>query len=272
RCRAPGRSFRPESGSRSGADRRVAAGRGPRRRPPPTDGRRAGPGSVGRTGRCRGRRAGRARRARPARRPRWAPPGRPRGRWSRQSLRGLPGVRPLAVLAVGRIIVVGADGDELVQRVEIVDEELSVEVIQLVLEGPSEEPGSGDLDLLAVPVLGYDPDLLPARDVGVVAGQRKAALEVAIVAGRPNDLRVHELVERVADLDDAGLEGLTQLGRRQPDAGGVAHRVGEIIEQPMEELPEAVDRQALQPEARITEEDDRADAHGRESSIAIRRF
>ena len=93
------------------------------------------------------------------------------------------------------IVAVGADRDQLVHRVEIVDEQLAVEVVELVLERPAEEPGSGDLDLLAVAVLGDDPDVLAPGDVGVVAGEREAALEVAVVAGGPDDPRVDQLVE-----------------------------------------------------------------------------
>ena len=56
--------------------------------------------------------------------------------------------------------------------------------------------------------------------------------------------------------------GLAELRRGEPDAGRVAHRVGQVVEQAVQEPAEAVDRQALEPEARVTEEDDRADAHG----------
>ena len=55
-------------------------------------------------------------------------------------------------------------------------------------------------------------------------------------------------------------------GAASPTPGRVAHRVGHVVEQPVEELAEAVDRQALQPEPRVTEEDDRSDAHGRQYS------
>ena len=65
----------------------------------------------------------------------------------------------------------------------------------------------------------------------------------------------------VLDLDHARLQGLAQLRCRQPDPRRIAHRVGEIVEQPMEVLAETVDRLALQAQAWITEENDRADAH-----------
>ena len=88
---------------------------------------------------------------------------------------------------------------------------LPVEVVQLVLERPAEQPGARDLDLLADAVLGDDPDLLVAGDVGDVARDRQAALEVAVVAGGAHDLGVDELVQVVLDLDDAGAQRLAEL-------------------------------------------------------------
>ena len=77
----------------------------------------------------------------------------------------------LAALTVVAVVIAGIDRDELVHRAEVIDEELPVEVIELVLEGPPEQSRAGNLDLLAVPVLGDDPDLLSPRDIGVVARQ-----------------------------------------------------------------------------------------------------
>ena len=109
-------------------------------------------------------------------------------------------------------------GDQLVHRLEVVDVELAVEVVELVLERAPEQPGPGDLDLLAVAVLGDDPDPLAAGHVRDVARDRQAALEVAVVAGRADDPRVHQLVELALDLDDAGLQRLAELRRGEPDA------------------------------------------------------
>src|SRR3954462_12294917 len=91
--------------------------------------------SARRTDRCRGRSSAPA--ARAAR--------------SRQGPGGLVRVGGLVVVVIAR------DRDELVHRVEVVDEELAVEMVQLVLERAAEESRSGDLDLLAVPVLSDDP-------------------------------------------------------------------------------------------------------------------
>ena len=66
----------------------------------------------------------------------WSPlgtrPDPPAGRPSREGLRGLPRVLPLAVAGV--VVLALADRDQLVHRPEIVDEELAVEVVELVLE------------------------------------------------------------------------------------------------------------------------------------------
>ena len=123
------------------------------------------------------------------------------------------------------------------------------------------QPGPGDLDLLAEAVLGDDPHALPPGHVRHVARDGQAALEVAIVAASADDPRVHQLVELVLDLDDADLQRLTQLGRGQADPGRVAHRVGEVVEQLVQVLAEAVDGLPLQPKARVAKEDDRSDAH-----------
>ena len=52
-----------------------------------------------------------------------------------------------------------------------------------------------ELDLAAQSVLGHDPDLLLARDVGDVARDRQAPLEVAILPVGFHDLGVDQLVE-----------------------------------------------------------------------------
>ena len=136
-------------------------------------------GSAGRRRRCRGRPFGPAR-CRAVRPHRQAPP-----RASREDLRGLP--RVARMLGVSASSSSSSDPTGISSSIdfEVVDEQLAVEVVELVLERPAEQPGPGDLDLLAVPVLGHDPDLLAPRDVGVVARQRQAALEVAVVAGWP---------------------------------------------------------------------------------------
>ena len=128
----------------------------------------------------------------------------------------------------------------------------------------AEQPRSRDLDLLPAAVLGDDPDLLAAGDVGDVARDREAALEVAVVALGADDPRVDQLVELALDLDDAGLQRFAELRRREADARRVAHRVGEVVEQLVQVLAEAVDRLALEAQPGVAEQDDGADTHGGE--------
>jgi hypothetical protein len=70
-------------------------------------------------------------------------------------------------------------------------------------------------------------------------------------------------VELTANLDDARLQRLANLRRRQADPGRLAHRLGHVVEQLVEVFPEAIDGQALQSKARIAEENDRSDTHRR---------
>src|SRR5512139_1700679 len=66
--------------------------------------------------------------------------------------------------------------DQVIERVEVVDVQLALEVVELVLERTAQEPAPGHLDLPAMAVLGDDPDALAACHVGDVAGDRQAAL------------------------------------------------------------------------------------------------
>src|SRR4029079_19726816 len=175
------------------------------------------------------------------------------------------GARRLADLVL--VLVLGPHDHQLVHRVEVVDVELAVEAVALELERPPEQPGPGDLDLLAEAVLGDDPDSLAAGHVGDVARDREAAFEMAAVALGLDDARVDQLVELTFDLDDAGLHRLAELRGGQAHARCVAHRVGEIVEQLVQVLAEAVDRLALEAETRVTKKNDRPDTHGR--SICI---
>ena len=112
-------------------------------------------------------------------------------------------------------------------------------------------------------VLGHDPDLLPPGDVGHVARDRQAALQVAVLAVGADDARVDQLVQLALHLDHAGTHGLADLGRGQADAGGMAHRFGQVVEQLVQVLAEAVDGLALQAQPGVAEKDDGSDAHGR---------
>ena len=138
--------------------RRVGPARSPRRRARAEGDPRPRRGS--------GRRTPRSRR-------RSFAPGRPpaRGPDRRSCQCGCPdarrrsGRRPPAssAAAVGGdilFVVAEPDRDQLVHRVEVVDVQLAVEMVELVLERPTEEARAGDLDLAAATILGDDPDLL----------------------------------------------------------------------------------------------------------------
>ena len=66
--------------------------------------------------------------------------------------------------------------------------------------------------------------------------------------------------------------GFAELRRGQADAGRIAHRVGEVVEQLVQVLAEAVDRLALQAQPRIAEHDDGSDGHAAEYMERARRL
>src|SRR5215211_1744072 len=211
----------------------------------------------------------------PPSRRRWSSPGRPprRGpdRRSRQG-RCLDARRRLGRVlgAVGRdtfLVIALPHRDELVHGVEVVDVELAVEVVELVLECAAQQPRARDLDLAPAAILRRDPDLLLPGDVRRVPGNGEATLEIAVLARRSDDPRVHELMDAVVDLDDAGVERLADLRRRETDTRRVAHRRGQVVEEAVQELVEARDGLALEAKPRVTEQDDRADAHAPEYRV-----
>ena len=159
------------------------------------------------------------------------------------------------------VVVAAADRDQLVGGSQVVDVELALQVVELVLQGTPEQARAADLVLAAGAVLGDDPDMLAARDVGDKAGNGEAALQVAVVALGPHDAGVDELEEPVPHLDDGDVEGLAELRRREADAGRVAHGVGQVVEEVSQQLAEALDRLALEAQPGIAEREDREDAH-----------
>ncbi len=73
-----------------------------------------------------------------------------------------------------------------------------------MLEGATEEARARDLDARGRAGSARRPRPSRGAHVRHVARDREAALEVAVVARRPDDPRVHELVELALDLDHAG--------------------------------------------------------------------
>ena len=130
-----------------------------------------------------------------------------------------------------------------------------------MLQGASEEARPGDPDPTSGPVLGDDPDAFTAGHVGGIAWNRQASFEIPVIPGRFDDFGVHEFVQRTVNLDHTRVECFAQLGRGESHAGGIAHRVGEVIEQAMQVLSEALDGPALEPQPRVAEKEDGSDAH-----------
>src|SRR5438874_13733585 len=93
---------------------------------------------------------------------------------------GLDPPHGLVGLVVGLVVVATPDREEVVERVEVVDVELALEVVELVLQCPAEQPRAGDLALPALAVLRDHPDPLAASDVGGVARDRQATLEISL--------------------------------------------------------------------------------------------
>src|SRR5688500_17924879 len=140
----------------------------PRAGPAPTPPQRARV-----AGRPPGRRGWAPRTPRSRRRSSW--PGRPparapsprsceRGRLdSRLAGPRLGGANVLVAVGGHALFVIAApDRDELVHRIEVVDVQLAVEMVELVLERAPQQAGAGDLDLPAAAILGDHPDLLTA--------------------------------------------------------------------------------------------------------------
>jgi len=107
------------------------------------------------------------------------------------------------------------------------------------------------------------PDLIAARDVGDVARDRQAPLEVAVVTARAHDLGVDQLVQLALDLHHAGLKSHAELRRREPHTRCCTHRLGEVVKQLVQVLAEGIDRLPLEPQPRVAEGDDRENAHWR---------
>ena len=130
RCRGRG----PTSATGIGPDVRAPAGRSIGRADhghqlERRDPRAAPRGSGRRTRRCPGRRPGPAGQARAC---------------CASRMRRSSGRRPSSNR--GFVVVALADRDQLIHRLEVVDVQLAVEVVELVLEGPAEQTAAGDLE------------------------------------------------------------------------------------------------------------------------------
>ena len=107
-------------------------------------------------------------------------------------------------------------------------------------------------------VLRLDDRVIGALAVRVVAGDREAALQVVLLAGKVRDPRVDQLVDVAVDLDDADLQRHADLLRSEADAVHAAHGGEHVLEQPMQLLVEDAHAIAAHAEARVTKGHDLA--------------
>src|SRR5450759_3181000 len=144
-------------------------------------------------------------------------------------------------------------------------------MVDLVLHRPRYQAAPRHLDLAALPVLCNDPNPLAPGYVSDVTGDGEAALELAVVPVASDDPRVDELVELVIDFDNACSHRHADLRCGQSRTRGVAHGIGQVVEQLVQVLAKGVDRFAFDAQTRVAEENDRSDTHGREYTEAVRR-
>ena len=160
------------------------------------------------------------------------------------------------------------------ERLHPVEKELSVQVIDLVLQRTGLE--TARLDCLRLPGArqSLDDDLGRAPNVGGEVGNAQATLSCDLGSGRKHDAGVDEQylpgagialgVERDVNDDDANR--LADLGSRQAYAARKAvHRLDEIVGDPFDPLPlfrRSLHRQPLQ--NRVGKMEDPSNSHVRE--------
>ncbi|OMP13744.1 class I and II aminotransferase [Corchorus olitorius] len=109
------------------------------------------------------------------------------------------------------------------ERRQVVDEQLAVEVIDLVLDAHRQQAVAFQLEGLAVAIQGLDPDPLGTADLFVEAGNRQAAfLVLAQFLGERLGLGIDEdqrLALVFADVDHHQAAMHVDLGGGQTDAG-----------------------------------------------------
>jgi hypothetical protein len=117
---------------------------------------------------------------------------------------------------------------------QVVDEDLSLQVIQLVLDAYREEAVGLELERLAVTVERAHGDTLGALHLVEDARHRQAAFLAFLGARRCDDLGIDEHAQRVVglgDVDDDHALVDVDLGGGQPDAGRGVHRRGHVVDQ-----------------------------------------
>src|SRR5690606_1224778 len=131
---------------------------------------------------------------------------------------------------------------------DAIDEELAVEVVALVLEGPSREPLDLEVEVVAVPVPGSHANVRVAQHLAPQIRNAEAALVIdELLVADELEHRVHEDGERpvrlvrvagiVLDLDRDDSNRSIHLIGRQARTVGIAHRLDEIVDEGLRLLP-----------------------------------
>ena len=92
-------------------------------------------------------------------------------------------------------------------------------------------PFAADAHVLAGTVLGLDHNPLEALYLAGVARDGKAAFVPDLLTFGADDLGIDEGVQLVVDLGHDDAQEHADLGRRQPDTGGVAHGIDHVVDQ-----------------------------------------
>jgi hypothetical protein len=82
-----------------------------------------------------------------------------------------------------------------------------------------------------------------------------------LITNIPHNARIHELVRLPLRLDDGDVQRLTELRGGESDPWSSAHRMGQIIEQGVQQFAETLNGGAREAEPRITEEQDWSNTH-----------
>src|SRR5581483_11806826 len=133
----------------------------------------------------------------------------------------------------------------LFQARYVIDEDFSVEMIDLVLDTRGEQAARLDVDRRPRRVERAHLDVPGAQHRLVDAGHRQAPLLHQLLAAALVDLRIDEhlqLIAALGDVDDDDALGDVDLRGGQTDAGGVVHGIGHVIDQRAHLVGHGVDR------------------------------
>ena len=158
---------------------------------------------------------------------------------------------------------------------DTVEEQPAVEVVAFVLEGAGGEPPLDLVVLVPVPVEPAGPDVDVPQDGAPQVGDRQATLvdldqlvverlDDRVDQDRERDRRLVRVPRVVVDLDDRHPDRLVDLVGGDPGAVGVAHRVDQVVDQPLQLRRGQLGRRDLAgalAEDGMTDRGDRADRH-----------